>query len=64
MQVPVDMIGTVYQLAQQHDAERLKEEFLPSGEVSMFLQVRISEFMVFNEALQNATSGQAHLQQQ
>ena len=56
LQVPVDNIGIVYQLAQQHEAERVEENYQESGDVMLVMRIRMSETEAFQNSLRNATS--------
>jgi translation elongation factor EF-G len=57
MQVPFEMIGTVYTVLEQHKAQRLSEDYDNGTEVRIRVQLELERAALLQEAVRNATSG-------
>ena len=55
--MPFDSIGKVYQLADQHNAERVSESYDDSGKIRLRIRVEQAMLQKLNAGLQDATSG-------
>lgn len=57
MQAPYQHIGTVYQLADQHKAECLSEDYMETGQMVLRLRLEQGAVESLNSALLDATAG-------
>lgn len=57
VQAAFDSIGKVYSIAEQHQAEKIDEQYQESGDVFVTLKVNVSDLEAFKSAMMNATSG-------
>lgn len=57
VQVPLQHIGSVYALLDQHGAQRMQETYLDDGSLQMQIAIEEAQKHELHSCLMNATSG-------